>query len=167
PRLLCASHIKPWRDSDNRERLDLYNRLSLHLNYDAAFDAGLITLSPHEDIPFSSQLSAQDAHLVGILPGAAILMRPQHQPYMQHHRANHALARELDTSLPTVLLWRRRFEAEGVDGLLAHDLARGCRTPATTVLPCPTAHHTHAFLRGGHEVPHQPTARQIRFGLTC
>lgn len=33
-------------------------------------------------------------------------------------RPNHALARELGTSLPTVLLWRRRFEAEGVEGLL-------------------------------------------------
>jgi transposase len=34
-------------------------------------------------------------------------------------RSNHALARELGTSLPTVLLWRRRFEAEGVGGLLS------------------------------------------------
>ena len=32
--------------------------------------------------------------------------------------ANHALARELSTSLPTVLLWRRRYEAEGILGLL-------------------------------------------------
>ena len=33
-------------------------------------------------------------------------------------RANHALARELLTSLPTVLLWRRRYEAEGIVGIL-------------------------------------------------
>jgi transposase len=32
--------------------------------------------------------------------------------------ANHALARELSTSLPTVLLWRRRYEAEGIVRLL-------------------------------------------------
>ena len=32
--------------------------------------------------------------------------------------ANHALARELSTSLPTVLLWRRRYAAEGILGLL-------------------------------------------------
>jgi transposase len=32
--------------------------------------------------------------------------------------ANHVLARHLSTSLPTVLLWRRRFESEGIGGLL-------------------------------------------------
>jgi transposase len=32
--------------------------------------------------------------------------------------ANHVLARELSTSLPTVLLWRRRYEAEGLAGVL-------------------------------------------------
>ncbi len=33
-------------------------------------------------------------------------------------RSNHGLARDLATSVPTVLLWRRRFAAEGVIGLL-------------------------------------------------
>ncbi len=32
--------------------------------------------------------------------------------------ANKALARQLSTSLPTVLLWRRRFEEEGLIGIL-------------------------------------------------
>lgn len=32
--------------------------------------------------------------------------------------ANHELARELDTSLPTVLLWRRRFAEHGLAGIL-------------------------------------------------
>ena len=33
-------------------------------------------------------------------------------------RSNHGLAREFSTSLPTVLLWRRRFTAKGVAGIL-------------------------------------------------
>jgi transposase len=33
--------------------------------------------------------------------------------------ANHRVARELDTSRPTVLRWRRRFEQAGLEGLLA------------------------------------------------
>ena len=33
-------------------------------------------------------------------------------------RSNSGLARDLATSVPTVLLWRRRFAAEGVIGLL-------------------------------------------------
>jgi len=32
--------------------------------------------------------------------------------------ANHTLARRLSTSLPTVLLWRKRYEAEGLAGIL-------------------------------------------------
>ena len=35
--LLRASHIKPWRDSNNIERLDPYNGLLLSPAYDAAF----------------------------------------------------------------------------------------------------------------------------------
>ena len=32
--------------------------------------------------------------------------------------ANHVLARSLSTSLPTVLLWRRRYESDGIEGIL-------------------------------------------------
>lgn len=32
--------------------------------------------------------------------------------------ANHVLARKLSTSLPTVLLWRRRYESEGLAGVM-------------------------------------------------
>lgn len=32
--------------------------------------------------------------------------------------ANHVLARELSTSLPTVLLWRRRYESDGLAGVM-------------------------------------------------
>jgi putative restriction endonuclease len=41
-----ASHIKPWRDSNNEERLDSNNGLPLVATLDALFDAGLITFSP-------------------------------------------------------------------------------------------------------------------------
>src|SRR4029077_1641370 len=43
PRLLVASHIKPWRDFP-KERLNPRNGLCLSTLHDAAFDAGLITL---------------------------------------------------------------------------------------------------------------------------
>lgn len=41
--VLRASHIKPWRDSTNEERLDPRNGLALAATWDALFDAGLIT----------------------------------------------------------------------------------------------------------------------------
>ena len=39
--LLVASHIQPWRDSDDRERLDVANGLGACPSHDAAFDVGL------------------------------------------------------------------------------------------------------------------------------
>ena len=44
PRLLVASHIKPWRDCSDNDRLSPRNGLCLSALHDAAFDAGLITL---------------------------------------------------------------------------------------------------------------------------
>jgi hypothetical protein len=42
PELLIASHIKPWRDSDDRERLDPCNGLLLAAHVDKAFDCCLL-----------------------------------------------------------------------------------------------------------------------------
>ena len=44
-RLLNAAHIRPWSESDWRERLNPQNGLSLGVNYHAAFDAGFITVT--------------------------------------------------------------------------------------------------------------------------
>jgi hypothetical protein len=41
--LLVASHIKPWRDSNNKERLDTENGLLLIPNIDKCFDKGYIS----------------------------------------------------------------------------------------------------------------------------
>ena len=41
--ILKASHIKPWKISNNRERLDPSNGLLLIANIDALFDSGLVT----------------------------------------------------------------------------------------------------------------------------
>jgi putative restriction endonuclease len=45
PRMLLASHIKPWRDCDSRERLDVANGLTACPTHDVAFDTGLITVN--------------------------------------------------------------------------------------------------------------------------
>ena len=41
--VLIASHIKPWKDSDENERLDIDNGLLLCPNHDKAFDRGYIS----------------------------------------------------------------------------------------------------------------------------
>ncbi|MDQ2976730.1 MAG: HNH endonuclease [Acidobacteriota bacterium] len=55
PRLLVASHIKPWRDFP-KDRLDPRNGLCLSSLHDAAFDAGLITLDKDLNIVLSKRL---------------------------------------------------------------------------------------------------------------
>lgn len=57
PRLLVASHIKPWRDFPN-ERLDPRNGLCLSSLHDAAFDAGLITLDEELNVVLSRRLKS-------------------------------------------------------------------------------------------------------------
>ena len=47
PNVLRASHIKPWRFSNNSERLDPYNGLLLLPQYDQLFEKGLISFDNH------------------------------------------------------------------------------------------------------------------------
>ena len=44
-RLLVASHIKPWADCDDHERMDVQNGVAACPTHDAAFDSGLITVN--------------------------------------------------------------------------------------------------------------------------
>lgn len=44
-RMLIASHIKPWRDSTSKERLDVRNGLAACPTHDAAFDTGLLAVN--------------------------------------------------------------------------------------------------------------------------
>ncbi len=55
PKLLVASHIRPWSVSPN-ERLDPSNGLCLSSLHDKAFDSGLITLDDRSVLVLSSQL---------------------------------------------------------------------------------------------------------------
>lgn len=55
--LLRASHIKPWKDSDNQERLNPFNGLLLIPNYDFLFDRGYITFKNNGSVLISQRLS--------------------------------------------------------------------------------------------------------------
>ncbi len=57
PRLLVASHIKPWGKFPN-ERLDPCNGLCLSNLHDAAFDNGLVTLDEKLKVVLSKRLRA-------------------------------------------------------------------------------------------------------------
>ena len=63
PRLLVASHIKPWR-AFPKERLDPRNGLCLSSLHDSAFDAGLITLDEDFSVVLSNRLRRYFPHAV-------------------------------------------------------------------------------------------------------
>lgn len=83
-RLLIASHIKPWRDADNRERLDPYNGFLLVPNLDKVFDRQLISFDEKGRILISSHL--EDPPKLGINPNMTIKLDSCHQQYLAHHR---------------------------------------------------------------------------------
>ena len=61
--LLIASHIKPWKEADNNQRLDVFNGLLLLPNYDKLFDKGYISFDDNGYIIFSRFIDNVYAHL--------------------------------------------------------------------------------------------------------
>lgn len=88
PELLIASHIKPWKISNNRERLDGDNGLLLSPNYDYAFDKGYISFDADGTIIFSSKLSSDQKNALGFTTTSRIQKKLNHnqQQYLTYHR---------------------------------------------------------------------------------
>lgn len=61
--MLRASHIKPWRGSENGERLDPHNGLLLTANLDCLFDKGLISFADNGRLLMHPSLAAHAANL--------------------------------------------------------------------------------------------------------
>lgn len=84
--VLVASHIKPWRASDNNERLDVFNGLLLLPNYDKLFDLGYVTFDTKGNMFCSRLLPDSDRKIIGI-NGSIKLWRidERHKPYLKYH----------------------------------------------------------------------------------
>ena len=84
---IIASHIKPWKDSNNRERLDPHNGLPLIATVDKLFDKGLVTFSSDGDLLVSKELDANEKVLLG-LDGRKLLRPPGRRTaeYLAYHR---------------------------------------------------------------------------------
>jgi putative restriction endonuclease len=59
PQFLIASHIKPWRDCNDQEKLDGCNGLLLSPHIDRLFDRGLMSFADDGTVLKSSKLSPQ------------------------------------------------------------------------------------------------------------
>ena len=86
PELLRASHAKPWADSSDIERLDVFNGLLLAAHWDAAFDSGLITISTSGHVVPSATLSDATKEILRVSDVLQIRVQLQHEPYLAWHR---------------------------------------------------------------------------------
>lgn len=87
---LWASHIKPWRDCSNKERLDRYNGLLLAPNLERLFDSGLITFEEKGGkIIISRELKPRQQQLLGVRPNMKLRKVPiKACKYLEYHQHN-------------------------------------------------------------------------------
>lgn len=87
PEFLIASHIKPWKDASDAERLDPNNGLLLCVTLDKAFDRGFISFDDEGSIIFSRKLSIENRERLHL--DEAMKLRKfdtPHSYYMNWHR---------------------------------------------------------------------------------
>lgn len=91
--MLIASHIKPWSESEDTERLNVDNGLLLTANLDKAFDRGFITFKDNGKIDISEDLAKPDR--VSITEDLEIKnLSKGNKEYLNYHRDNIYLDRE-------------------------------------------------------------------------
>jgi hypothetical protein len=92
PGLLRASHIVPWAECDDAQRLDVHNGLLLSALWDAAFDTGLVSFADDGIVLARPELSAPartalDLERAPRLPN----LRYAHRANLHAHRVRHGL----------------------------------------------------------------------------
>jgi predicted restriction endonuclease len=86
--LLIASHIVPWRDSNEFERLDVNNGILLSPTYDALFDKHLISFEDDGHIVLSTNLPANLFASLGVSGIEKIKVFEGMKVYVLRHREN-------------------------------------------------------------------------------
>lgn len=87
PRLLRASHMKPWADCEtDAERLDVHNGLLLAAHLDAVFDAGLISFASDGALMVATVLSMANTERLGLCRPLHLPLSPAHAPFLAWHR---------------------------------------------------------------------------------
>lgn len=84
--ILVASHIKPWCDCNNTQRLDMYNGLLLLPNFDKLFDKGYITFNLKGKLVCSNLLDREVRELLGITQNLQLRkLEERHIEYLRYH----------------------------------------------------------------------------------
>jgi HNH endonuclease len=90
PALLRASHIVPWADCTDAQRLDVHNGLLLSALWDAAFDCGLVSFADDGTPCASPKLSDVARMALGIDAVPRLRgLQDAHRGNLALHRARH------------------------------------------------------------------------------
>ncbi len=84
--ILRASHIKPWSESSNSERLNAKNGLLLVANLDALFDRGLISFCSNGKMLISKLISRSAQKLLGLPAALRRPPTPEENVFLEYHR---------------------------------------------------------------------------------
>ena len=94
PRLLIASHIKPWRECSNEERLDGHNGIMLSPHVDALFDAHLISFENSGKMLVHPTLPDDVLHRWSLRRDTEVeRFVPEQAKFLEHHRHTFASIR--------------------------------------------------------------------------
>lgn len=84
--VLRASHIIPWRDSTNRQKLDPNNGLLLSANLDALFDRGLISFVDTGEMIISNSIPKNEREMLGLMGKLRVTPNAKLCSYLEQHR---------------------------------------------------------------------------------
>jgi predicted restriction endonuclease len=88
--VIRASHIIPWSESTDEQRLDPNNGIPLIASLDALFDVGLISFDKSGRLIVSSKLSAEERQLFGLTKKSLTKTpTPEMEVFLAHHRTQH------------------------------------------------------------------------------
>lgn len=83
---LIASHIQPWCDCNNHQRLDVFNGLLLLPTLDKLFDKGYITFDSGGKLVISRFLDKSEREALGIREGVCLKQIDEaHVKYLKYH----------------------------------------------------------------------------------
>jgi hypothetical protein len=89
PKHLRASHIKPWRDASNEQRLKGQNGLLLSPHIDHLFDQGYISFSTSEQLLVVPEVRTDLLGKWGIDAGTRVgTFTVEQQAFLEYHRVN-------------------------------------------------------------------------------
>ena len=87
PEHLCASHIKPWKDSSDSEKIDGSNGLFLAPHIDHLFDRGFISFADSGSLLISPALASTIAQSWGVVDGKNVgSFTEKQKSYLEYHR---------------------------------------------------------------------------------